>query len=317
MNVRGWNVDNISTTVSHFGFQGRFLTLVLTLVHFFIVFAFPILCCLRVDKLISSSWTLVFTPLWILDVIYYGSLLFLLIFSDGKLYTFCNDLLLFIVQVLIVIRLDRDVEWNLVTVLTPYFTYEFLSLLEAVAGGLLRDQMLVNDSVNAGISQIENIQTERLLLFKAVVRKTGLSLLRIVQALLIGMKADGRLQDASWWRVLIPVWILVVYLFWYPIKKYIESTSTYRLLDAVLTTGVVFMLVAPFFLLTERLEGKSMSSFSIVMPWMLLMGAALLFLFCAISLAGSERIIQSGVQPTRRHAQSPAYRNDYVGVDMD
>ena len=161
-------------------------------------------------------------------------------------------------------------EWNLVAVLTPYFTYEVLSVLETVTGGLLQNQMLVNESVDAGTSQTEDIQTEHQLLFKTVVRKTGLTLLRILQALVIGMKADGRLQDASWWRVLIPVWILVIYLIWYPIKKYIESTSTSRLLDAVLTAGIICMLVAPFFSLTQRLEGKTMSSFSIVMPWMLL-----------------------------------------------
>jgi hypothetical protein len=47
------------------------------------------------------------------------------------------------------------------------------------------------------------------------------------------------------------------------------------------------------------------------------MGVSFLFLFCAISLAGSDRLIQSGVQPARRHAQSPPYRGDYVAVDMD
>ncbi|CAI5739860.1 unnamed protein product [Peronospora destructor] len=139
---------NIYATVSALGFEGRFLTLVLALVHFFFVLAFSILCCLRVNNLILSSWTLVFTPLWILDAMYYESLLSLLVFSDGKLYMLCKNLLLFIMQ--------------------------------AVAGGLLRDQMLVNESVNAGTFQTEDIQTERQLLFKVMVRKTGLTLLRTV-----------------------------------------------------------------------------------------------------------------------------------------
>ncbi|KAG7379021.1 hypothetical protein PHYPSEUDO_009153 [Phytophthora pseudosyringae] len=318
MNIRGWSIEAVYETVSGFGFRGRCLTLLLAMLHFFFVLAIPILCCLRVDGLTSSSWALVLTPLWVLDAIYYGSLVFSLVFSDGKVYSFCKELLLLVVQVFIVMKLDGAVDWSLVTVLTPYFTCEVLNLLELVVGAVLGHQMLVNDSVGAGVSQTEGIEAERQLLVKAVMRKTGLTLLRIAQTLLIGMKVDRHLDAITWWRVMTPVWILVVYLFWYPIKKYINSTSAHRLLDAVFTAGVIFMLVAPFFLLADRLEGKRMSSFDIIMPWMLLVGVSFLFLFCAISLAGSERLVQSGIQPnTRRHAQSPPYRQDYVAVDMD
>ncbi|POM81761.1 Hypothetical protein PHPALM_218 [Phytophthora palmivora] len=310
MNFRGWSVENIYETVRGFGFIGRCLTLLVALVHFLFVLAVPM------DNLISSSWALVFTPLWVLDAVYYGSLLFSTIFADGKMYKFCKEILLLVVQVLIVMKLDGVVDWNLLTVLTPYFVCEALNLLETVVGGVLGHQMLVNDSIGANISHTEGIETERQLLVKAVIRKTALTLLRVAQVLVIGMKVDGSLE-ISWWRVMTPVWIVVAYLFWYPIKKYINSTSSYRLLDSVFTAGVIFMLVAPFFLLTDKLEGKRMSSFDVLMPWMLLMGVSFLFLFCAISLAGSERLIRSGVQPTQRHAQSGSYRHDYVAVDMD
>ncbi|ETK82146.1 hypothetical protein, variant 1 [Phytophthora nicotianae CJ01A1] len=317
MSIHGWSIEEVYETVKGFGFRGRCLTLLLATMHFFFVLAIPVLCCLRVDNLISSSWTVVFTPLWILDVIYYGSLVFLLVFSDGKLYTFCKRLLLLVVQIFIAMKLDGVVDWSLVMVLTPYFTCEVLNLLEVVLGGVLGHQMLVSDSIGASVSQTEGIETERQLLVKAVMRKTGLTLLRIVQALLIGVKVDGSLDGVTWWRVMTPVWLVAAYLFWYPIKKYINSTSANRLLDAVFTAGVIFMLVAPFFLLADRLEGKRLSSFNIVMPWMLLMGASFLFLLCAITLAGAERVIRSGVQPTRRHTQSSPYRHDYVAVDMD
>ncbi|KAL3669471.1 hypothetical protein V7S43_005863 [Phytophthora oleae] len=317
MSIHGWSIEDVYETVRSFGFRGRCLTLLFAMVHFLFVLAFPILCCLKVDHLISNSWTLVFLPVWVLDAIYYGSLLFSLLFSDGKLYAFCKEILLLVVQVFIVMKLDGELDWSLVAVLTPYFTCEVLNLLEVVVGGVLGQQMLVNDSIGAGVSQTEGIEAERQLLMKAVARKSGLTLLRLAQALLIGMKVDGNLERMNWWRVFTPVWILVAYLFWYPIKKYINSTSSHRLLDAVFTAGVVFMLVAPFFLLVDRLEGKEISSFDILMPWMLLMGVSFLFLFCAISLAGSERLVQNGVQPTRRHAQSPPYRHDYVAVDMD
>ncbi|KAF4146039.1 hypothetical protein GN958_ATG04705 [Phytophthora infestans] len=317
MSFQGWSIEDVYETVKGFGFRGRCLSLLLATIHFFFVLAIPILCCLRVDNLISSTWAVVLTPLWILDVIYYGSVVFALVFSSGKLYTFSKQLLLLVVQIFIVMKLDGVVHWSLLAVLTPYFTCDVLNLLEVVIGGVLGHQMLVSDSVGACVSQTEEIETERQLLVKAVTRKTALTLLRIVQALLIGMKVDSSLNGTTWWRVMSPVWILVPYLFWYPIKKYINSTSAHRLLDAVLTVGVIFMLVAPLFLLSTRLEGRRMSSFDIVMPWLLLMGVSFLFLLCAITLAGVERVIQSGVQPTRRHAQSPPYRHDYVAVDMD
>ncbi|GMF20542.1 unnamed protein product [Phytophthora lilii] len=229
-----------------------------------------VLSCMKADHLISVSWTVVFTPLWALNTIYFGSLLFALLFADGKGYTFGKELLLLLVQVLVALKLDGRVDWNLVMVLAPYFAYEVLNQLETVTAGVLGHHMLVNDTVGASVSQTEGIEEERQLLVKAVVRKSMLTLLRVVQALLVGMKVDGCLDSLSWWRVMTPVWLLVAYLFWYPIKKYINSTSSHRLLDAVFTAGIIFMLVAPFFLLADRLEGKMMSSFDILMPWMLL-----------------------------------------------
>ncbi|GMF34299.1 unnamed protein product [Phytophthora fragariaefolia] len=225
---------------------------------------------MKVDSLISNSWRVVLAPLWVLNAVYYGSLLFSLVFADGKKYGFVKKLLLLVAQVFIALKLDEVVDWSLVVVLAPYFTYEVLNLLETVTAGVLGHQMLVNDSVGASFSETASIEEERHMLVKAVVRKTVMTLLRITQALLVGMKADGSLDGTNWWRVMTPVWILVVYLCWYPVKKYMNSTSAHRLMDAVFTAGIILVLVAPFFLLADRLEGKKMPLFDIFMPWMLL-----------------------------------------------
>lgn len=317
MNFRGRTLQEVYDTVRGFSFRGRCLTLLLAMAHFLFALAIPFLCCLRVDNLISWTWAAVLFPLWVLDAVYYGSALFSLLFADTKLYSFCKELLLLLVQISIVLKLDGDVDWSLVTVLTPYLLCELLNLLEAVAGGVLGHQMLVNDSIGAGVSRTEDIQEERQLLTRAVGRKSMLTLLRMAQALLIGMKVDGSLDDTTWWLILTPVWLHVAYFFWYPVNKYLNSTSSHRLLDAVCTTLVLVVLVLPLFLLAKRLEGDVMSSFDILLPWMILMGISFFFLFCAISFAGSERLIQSGVQPTARRAASPPYRGDYVAVDMD
>ncbi|KAF4317466.1 hypothetical protein BBO99_00005339 [Phytophthora kernoviae] len=308
----------IYDTVRSFGFRGRCLTLLLAMMHFLFMLSIPILCCLRVDNLISGRWAVVLIPLWVLDAVYYGSLMFSFFFSETqKTYRFCKELLLLAAQIFIVLKLDGDIDWCLVMVLTPYFVCELLNLLETLAGGVLGHQMLVTDSIGAGVSRTEDIEEESRLLTQAVARKTIFTLLRISQGFLIGLKVDGILENTNWRLVMIPVWIHVAYFFWYPVKKYFNSTSSHRLLDVVCTTLVIVVLVFPLFLLAKRLEGNVMSSFDIVLPWMILMGVSFFFLFCAISFAGSERLIPSGVQPTARRASSPPYRGDYVAVDMD
>ncbi|KAI9916111.1 hypothetical protein PsorP6_018218 [Peronosclerospora sorghi] len=312
MTIPDWS-ENYAM-ISGFGFQGRCLTLVIALLLFFVVLAFIILSCLRVDNIISSSWALVFIPVWVLDTIYYGIALFSLIFRSRKLYTMCKELLLLVVQLVAVMRLDGVFTSSLTLLLSPYVAYECLNLLETMAGGILGYRMLVYDSIGAGTFQADGIEAERQLLVKAVVRKICWILLRGAQALLIGLKIDGKLEETTWWWVLVPVWVLVAYLVCYPIKKYTRSTSTNRLMDAILTASVIFMLVSPLFLLTERLNGKMLSSFEIVMPWTLLMSISFMFVFCTISWASSERLIPSGVQPTRRHARTASYRDDYVAI---
>uniref|UniRef100_A0AAV1UI53 Uncharacterized protein n=2 Tax=Peronospora matthiolae TaxID=2874970 RepID=A0AAV1UI53_9STRA len=304
MNNHGWSTDALCATVSGFGFRGRCFTLVLALVLFCIALTFPVLCCLRQDGSISVSWMLVFTPLWILDAVYYGYALFSLIFSDVKLFSFCKLLLLLLTQALIVIKLNGVVDWSLLAVLTPYFMYEGLNVLETLAGTVQRYQIPLTDNIEAGALQTESTDTEGWLLAKAVVHKTGFILLPILEASLTEMKVDGRLLGTSWWQIMTPVWILVAYRFCCLVAHYRNSTSTDELTDAVITGGVNFLLAAPFVLLAERLDGKTVSSFVIVMPWMILMAASFLFLFCAMSLAGSERLVQSGVQPTICLAQS-------------
>ena len=131
-----------------------------------------------------------------------------------------------------------------------------------------------------------------------------------------------------------PVWSLMDYLFWFSIKMYNKPTSTNRLLDAMLTSGVIVMHDAPFFMLTERMHGKTMTSFDIVMRYVFLTwwsfvvnvltrlyvedllftrSVVILSLYCVISFAGTEELIQSGIQAT----EGFPYRNDHVAVDMD
>ncbi|RLN90301.1 hypothetical protein BBJ28_00021486 [Nothophytophthora sp. Chile5] len=291
MDFRGKSLADLHDTVRGFGFQGRCLTLLLAMLLFGFVLAIPrtsplvlsdvdgsadcgllcgaVLCCLRVDGSISTSWAVLLAPLWVLDAVYYGGLGFSLLLSD-KVYAYCKTLLLLTLQIFLVLKLDGIVNWSLVKVLAPYFAYEVLNLLEALVGAVLGHQMLTNDSVGAGVSQTDGIETERRLLVLAVARKMFLTLLRLAQGVLIGLKVDGSLDSTTWWVVLIPVWLHVAYFFSYPVKKYVNSTAKYPLLDAICTTLVIVVFVMPLFVLALRLEDATFSSFYVVLPWLVL-----------------------------------------------
>ena len=229
------------------------------------------LCCLRVDRFIFISWTQIFTPLWILDALYYGSALFSHIFSTGELSSFRKKLLLLLAQALLAMKLDGVIHWSLAAALSPCYLYEFLDVLKTVADGMQTHQRLViNGSIEAESFQTRGAGPERQLLVKAVVLRTGATLLFMAQASLVDMKLYGRLRGARWWQVMAPVWILVASRFCCLVARYRNATSTDELTDAVLAAGVSLMLAAPLFLLAERLDGKPMSSFVIVMPWMFL-----------------------------------------------
>jgi hypothetical protein len=272
--------------------------------------------CLRADSTISWNWAVVCIPLWIVDGIYYCCLGCMYASSDSgmdpedkshekpplyKLYAFLKALLLLVLQVFLALKLNGDLSWTLIEVLIPYFVDDGLNLLEGLAGGLLGYNMLTKNSEGAGVSHTEDIKKQRSTLVVAVARKLVLNLARIAQGVLLGLKVDGSLGDASWWLVFIPVWLYVAFFISFPVRKYLraktqakapkpdsptqhthdaytresvaedeeEAVSKFPALDALCTILVVCALMSPFFILSARLQDGSFSSIYVLLPWLI------------------------------------------------
>ncbi|CAI5703552.1 unnamed protein product [Peronospora effusa] len=354
------------------GARGKCFLIFLVLLLFAFFLLIPIFWCLRADSTISWNWAVVCIPLWIVDGIYYCCLGCVYASSNAaadqeekthekpvlyKLYAFLKALLLLVLQVFLALKLNGDIRWTLIEVLIPYFIYEGLNLLEGLAGGVLGYNMLTKNSEGAGVTHTEDIKKQRIGLVVAVTRKLVLNVARIAQAVLLGLKVDGNLGDASWWLVFIPVWLYVAFFVSFPVRKYFrakakankpefssskeqhthdaytresvtddEAVSKFPLCDALCTIVVICALMSPFFILSARLQDGSFSSIYVLLPWLIVVGLVFCFICCAISCVGF-RDPEDGGAPEQAPAESvrnaptgeegATARADYVSVDMD
>lgn len=276
------------------------------------------------DESVSWDWAVVFIPLWILDTLYYCCFGCSLLSSDAamdpedkkhqkpavfKLYKFLKVLMLLVLQIFVAMRLNHDVSWTIIEVFIPYFVYDGLNFIETIGGGVVGYQVLTKESEGAGVSQTEIIKNQRKVLIAAVLKQLVLIASRLVQGVLLALKIDGSLGDASWWLVFIPVWLYVLYFCSHPVKRYFkvrakqaeeakhgkkpaaspkepshdaytresvheeheeEDTSKYPLLDVIGAIVVIGVLVSPMFILSARLQDSDFSTFYVLLPWFIL-----------------------------------------------
>uniref|UniRef100_K3X1J6 J domain-containing protein n=1 Tax=Globisporangium ultimum (strain ATCC 200006 / CBS 805.95 / DAOM BR144) TaxID=431595 RepID=K3X1J6_GLOUD len=317
-----------------FGAKGKLLLIsaVTLLFSFFLII--PIFWCLRVDDKVSWDWAIVFLPMWILDAIYFCCLGCASMFSDSnmdpedkkqqktglfKLYRFLKQALLLVLQIFIAMKLNHNVKWSVMEVFIPYFVYDGLSFVEAIVGGIVGYKVLTKESEGAGVSATDAIKKQRKLLVAVVLLNMFLIASRLVQAVLLALKIDGNLGDASWWLVFFPIWIYVLYFLSHPIKRYIhakekaknqskpkeptlpthdaytresvheedeDAGAKYPLMDVLCTIGFIGVITSPYFILTARLDGGSFSAFYVLLPWFIIAGLVLCFICCAISCIG-------------------------------
>ncbi|KAL4166875.1 hypothetical protein KRP22_012363 [Phytophthora ramorum] len=338
-----------------FGAKGKCVLILLVSLLFAFFLLIPIFWCLRADSSISWNWAVVCIPLWIVDGIYYCCLGCMYASSDAgmdpeekshekpplyKLYAFLKALLLLVLQIFLALKLNGDLTWSLAEVLVPYFVYDGLNLLEGLAAGVLGYKMFTKDSEGAGVTHTEDIKKQRAALVLAVARKLTLNLARITQGVLLALKVDDNLGDASWWLVFIPVWLYVAYFVSFPIRKYFrakakanapkksprqqhthdaytresvteeeeEAVSKFPLLDAMCTILVICALMSPFFILSARLQDGSFSSIYVLLPWLIVVGLVFCFICCAISCV-SFNVPEEGVPEQGEQDSSENVRN--------
>lgn len=278
---------------------------------------------MRVDGTVSWDWVIVFLPMWILDTIYFCCLGCASVFSDSsmdpedkkqqktglfKVYRFLKQSLLLVLQIFIAMKLNHNVNWSVLEVFIPYFVYDSLSFIETVVGGIVGYKVLTKESEGAGVSATDAIKKQRKLLVAAVLIQLLLIALRLTQGVLLALKIDGDLGDASWWLVFFPIWLYILYFFSHPIKRYFKAKekakhtkpkeptlpthdaytresvheeeedmgAKYPLMDVLCTIGFIGVVMSPYFILTARLDSGSFSAFYVLLPWFIIVSAAIM-----------------------------------------
>lgn len=107
------------------------------------------------DQTISVDWALTFLPVWIFDALLLGCLAIDVFLNKEensanedhnhpssvearmfklmkKWIRFFVGCLVLVLQILIVLRLDRVITWSLLLVFIPYFVVEFISILQMI-----------------------------------------------------------------------------------------------------------------------------------------------------------------------------------------
>ncbi|KAH9111747.1 hypothetical protein LEN26_009402 [Aphanomyces euteiches] len=250
----------------------------------------PIFLCLRADHTVDWSWIQVFIPMWIFDGLYLCSACCSLGSKDddssdnddtssskataytrvlSKSLMLLKALLFVTCQIFIAMKLQGTVDWSCVTVLVPYFVLESLLLVEKIL---------------VGWTLASSMPDATPWLVASVVYSSVHTVLRLIFAVLVGLKVDDTLSS-SWGLVFLPVWIAIGLSLWSTIRG-IQSAARlaeddqvdWRSLVCIGVGWVIFL--SPFIVLAFRLE-DSFSSMYVLLPWFILAGGLLLVLgFC-------------------------------------
>jgi hypothetical protein len=227
-------------------------------VIFSAILIFPILFCLKCDgKIDNAPWLAIWTPMWLVNAIMaIGAVLFLCSNEDDddeeldengevkekpekvplptKLMFVAQTAAWILIQIFVLMRLDKEVEWSWFRVFIPWYIYEALSLMEKipVAFGKVPE---VDPSLVATAGHVDEetgetagpeiqlmmMETERMrkLIERATMRSgVVVSLLRVWFALFLAARLDED-NHWDWGLVMFPIWsyflleLVVGYLF--------------------------------------------------------------------------------------------------------
>ncbi|OQS06982.1 hypothetical protein THRCLA_00992 [Thraustotheca clavata] len=263
----------------------------------------PLFFCLKIDQDVGWSWLTVFTPMWILDVIFLCCIGCSFIGDDtdihqepedrqskplrllGKTILLVKALLFVAFQVLIAMKLQQSVDWSMHIIMAPYYILEGFYLLEKIVTGILAYSAFVRATA-ADPSSTSGISKSDLIL--DILNSWTMSILRLAFALLIAFKVQDDLS-CSWWLVFIPVWIYVFTLLIPHIQLYVrrrhghvhhsneeEELGPPSLAGLLCVVVGIFCGMSPFFILAYRLQSGEFSSFYVLLPWLIIVGLILL-----------------------------------------
>lgn len=209
----------------------RYKVAVLIGLVFCIILIFPIIFCLKADgTLHHAPWTAIWTPIWCIDFMLFVAACVLCTDKgepneDGsdnvdkvtptvKIVNFLETVTFIMLQIFILVRLDKDVSWSWRATFSPWYIYECISVFSLIgpAFSTVREpQSMPPPSVEDGDIEEDPRLTAQVQYFEQLVTQISskvqlvCSLLRLWQAVFLAVKLDN--GSWNWGLVFLPIWL--------------------------------------------------------------------------------------------------------------
>lgn len=319
--------------------KDRFKIAVLLGLLFGIVLIFPIIFALQCDGTLRASWLAIWTPAWLIDLLLLLTAFYLCGHQedpneDGsevpeklttmtKLINFLETVLFILIQIFVLMRLDKAVMWSWTSTFSPWYIYEIVSVCSLVGPAFTkvtppdetsppsveegRDDEQIDPRIPPQINYFEKLVTQISSKVQIVC-----SLLRLWQAIFLAIKLDN--GSWSWGLVFLPIWIY--FAFQYGVSKYYRIAGErilqglnysdlqsrlasggpvdplhnvkYQQYEQLSATGVTVVCaqIVPIFMsimLTFRLEHETYSTFLIILPVFIIVGCCCCCSMCCVA----------------------------------
>ncbi|RCH81444.1 hypothetical protein CU098_002231, partial [Rhizopus stolonifer] len=179
--------------------ESIFCTLFFTSLLISFLLVFLILVALRIDHILTWSWRLVWIPAWLFHLLLLYSLLRFPKKPDEKktrqLVWILYFLLVLVFQILVVLRLDAQIQWSACELFAPLFFLELVQFALVSLGSVVGCLALL--SMNEGKKRIG----------KYLFGQYWLLVLRLGLILMIALRTD-HILNCSWLIVFIPLYLV-------------------------------------------------------------------------------------------------------------
>lgn len=223
--------------------KDRFSIILLIALVFAAILILPILFSLKCDGDINNvEWTALWTPMWLVDIFLLVSAVAIMLENpehkpptesgepaeqeepiplSEKIAYVLTTVSFVLLQIFIMMRLDKDIHWSWFSVFAPWFAYEAISVLSLVHSAFLTTipvpnyeniTLIVEEGHNPDEEmfmqkiQLESAYFQKVMQQKEAQRTVLVSLLRIWQAIFLALKLDGS-RDWNWGLVFLPIWV--------------------------------------------------------------------------------------------------------------
>lgn len=216
----------------------------LVFIGFVLILCLPILFCLRADGDISLMWSIIWFPMWTIDLVLLIVVIIVMImpcFRDldpdveqGRpsvmqevlqgFYRAIQATLFILLQVFVVLKVDGILTWSWMEIFIPWFIFDFAVVSENLISSFASVMPPNYKDLSSSVEDPEEMRLKRIALDGAYHdsllnrfnsrRYIVVSILRLVFAFLLAYKLDNN-SSMNWALVFLPVWIyFVLEFFW-------------------------------------------------------------------------------------------------------